>query len=373
MRILIATGLYPPDIGGPATYTRFLEEHLPSYGISVHVCSFSAVRRLPKVIRHIVYMWRLWRMAQEHDCLYTLDTVSVGIPTMIIARLLRKKYILRVPGDYAWEQGSIRYGVTDTLDDFLMKTPTSYSVRILAFLQKSVAQCAHHIVVPSEYMKTVVARWGIATQKVTRIYSALHHIDITHTRDVLRRQYNYTDWVVTTAGRLVPWKGMAAVIHSVISLRLRGVMISLHIFGEGVERDRLQNLIQKEKAESYIVLKGSVLQEELANRIYASDTFILNTSYEGLSHQLLEVMDIGIPIITTPVGGNRELIADGVRGLLVPWNDTLAIQEALTRFMADAQLRHTCVREAHTFTEAFTEEEIVRSIVTFFKQQEICM
>ncbi len=55
--ILLVTGLYPPDIGGPATYCHLLNEELPLRGWSVEVLSFGAVRRWPKIIRHIFFFF----------------------------------------------------------------------------------------------------------------------------------------------------------------------------------------------------------------------------------------------------------------------------------------------------------------------------
>src|SRR3989338_3118004 len=112
MRVLIATGLYPPDIGGPATYTRFLERHLPKHGIGLDVAAFTVVRKYPKVIRHIIYFFTLMRKGRHADIIYALDTISVGVPALVASYLLGKTLYLRVPGDYAWEQGQQRFGIT---------------------------------------------------------------------------------------------------------------------------------------------------------------------------------------------------------------------------------------------------------------------
>src|SRR3989338_10337762 len=79
-RILIATGVSPPESGGPATYAKLLEERLPSLGFTVSVLPFRAVRHLPKIIRHAAYFWKCLRMARSADMVYALDTVSVGLP-----------------------------------------------------------------------------------------------------------------------------------------------------------------------------------------------------------------------------------------------------------------------------------------------------
>ena len=86
MKLVIATPLYPPEIGGPATYSRLLEEGLPMKGIEVELVKFSEVRHLPKLIRHYVYYRQVLKAARRADAVLALDPVSVGLPAMKAAR-----------------------------------------------------------------------------------------------------------------------------------------------------------------------------------------------------------------------------------------------------------------------------------------------
>lgn len=165
MKLLVATGLYPPDIGGPATHTVFLEKHRETLGLELVVVPFGSVRRYPPIIRHMMYLVLLIRSARGCDVLYALDTISVGVPVMCASILTRKRFMLRVPGDYAWEQGQQRYGITETLDEFRTHTKHPLRVRIMSFLQRMVATRAVHVVVPSDYMKEVVSGWGVQKKK----------------------------------------------------------------------------------------------------------------------------------------------------------------------------------------------------------------
>ena len=85
-KILVAAGLYPPDIGGPATYARMIEERLPAKGIEVTVIAFGQVRHLPKIFRHLAYAYRLYQAAKEHHAIYALDGVSGGLPALLVAK-----------------------------------------------------------------------------------------------------------------------------------------------------------------------------------------------------------------------------------------------------------------------------------------------
>ena len=91
MRILIATGVYPPESGGPATNTKLLEEQMPARGFSVDVLPFRTVRHFPLGVRHTAYFLRLLRMARCADMLYAQDAVSVGLPAALFSLCLRSE------------------------------------------------------------------------------------------------------------------------------------------------------------------------------------------------------------------------------------------------------------------------------------------
>ncbi len=366
MRVLIATPLYPPDIGGPATYTKFLERHLPLQGINFDVVSFHTVRSYPKIVRHILYGIKLLKKGRNADIIYALDPISVGVPACVVSRIVRKNFYLRVPGDYAWEQGQQRFGVTDTLDEYRKNSKKPIMVKFLAWMQSCVARHAIKVIVPSDYMKAVVTEWGVDAQTITRIYSALNPVVLRETTQVLREKLGYSGFVVTTSARLVPWKGIEGLMMAIIGLRESGVEVTLEVIGDGILREHLASLVSQKNANTYIHLRGKVGREELIERIAASDAFVLNTSYEGLSHQLLEVMDIGVPIVTTSVGGNKELITHEVEGLIVPFNDVPAMSEALTRIRTDSTAATERVRYAREKVKHFREDILIPEIVKLF-------
>jgi glycosyltransferase involved in cell wall biosynthesis len=362
MRVLIATGLYPPDIGGPATHTVFLEKHASRLGLELTVVPFGRVRRYPSLIRHIVYLLLLITKSKGVDVLYALDTISVGVPAMLVSMLMRKPLILRVPGDYAWEQGQQRYGITETLDEFRMHTDHPTAVRVLSWLQLKVAQHAAHVIVPSEYMKDIVSEWGIQKEGIVRIYSVLNNIP--HTQHV--HEGNEREFVIATAGRLVPWKGYHTLIDVVVALKKEGVPVRLDIIGDGVCREELDVRTRAKGAGAYVRFHGRLDRENMAAIIREANVFVLNTSYEGFSHQLLEVMSLGVPIVTTPVGGNRELIIHGETGLLVPYNDDNALRSAIMRLRTDDALARSLRDPARASLHRFNEEQIVSEFETFF-------
>ncbi len=315
MRLFVATGLYPPEPGGPATYTRLLEEKLPLHGIEVSVCAFRCVRKLPRIVRHVVYFLHCVRAARRADVVFAQDTVSVGFPAALAARLMGKIFIVRVPGDYAWEQARVRHGVRDTLEEF-QKNTYGFRIGVLRFLQRATLTLAKKIIVPSEYLGRILYAWGF---EPCLIYNGIEIPPLAK-----KPEKRPEGFLVVSAGRRTPWKGFEALEHTVAEGGWH-----LHI-AEGVSR------------------------EEALGWAAVADVFVLNSEYEGLSHTLLEVMALGRPIIATAVGGNPELIEDGVTGILIPPRDDAALREAIARVEQDpegAKLRATrATQKVQTFS-----------------------
>ena len=337
-KILIATGIFPPDIGGPATYSKLLADKLPELGLSVEVVSFGEVRHLSKIIRHTAYFIKLLLRTRGCDILYAQDPVSVGVPACLVARIMRKPFYLKIVGDYAWEQGVQRFGVTDLLDEFSISNKYSFPVRMMKRIQTMVARHATKIIVPSKYLKQIVTNWGVDNDRISVVYNAFEPLAPLLRRTELRKKFVFSDKVIISVGRLVPWKGFGGLITVFAELHKNDPSLSLVIIGDGPDRKKLEQQVQNLGLNDKITFTGRLAQHEMLEYIKASDVFVLNTSYEGFSHQLIEVLAVGTPCVTTSVGGNVEIIRDGKNGLLFPYNDLPKLKESIEIILSDKEL-----------------------------------
>jgi len=368
MKIVLAIGLYPPEIGGPATYAAMLESELPGQGIEVVTVPFGWVRRYPKVVRHAVFAWKLWQSLKTADAIYALDPVQVGLPARWVARLTGKPFVVRLSGDYAWEQGRMHFGVRQTLDEYSAdKSAAPWQVRLLARLQSYTVSHARVVMVPSKYLRSIVSQWGIAPDKIQVVHSALYPLPVDGRREVLRAQLEYTYPTLVSAARLVPWKGFRVLIDTVHSLRERFPDISLIIIGEGEERKKLEKQVAALNLSDHIRFTSRVSKEALGASLKAADVFVLNTAYEGLSHQLIEVMDLGVPIVTTKSGGNPELITDGVNGYLVDFNNQEQLAEAIVRVISHPESRERMTQSARLRSKDFQKSLVVERTASVLK------
>jgi len=352
MRVLVATPLYPPDHGGPATYVRLLEQLLPPEGVEIVVSKFSDVRGLPKVLRHMAYAIHIYKASRGADLILALDPASTGLPALLAARMRRLPFVVKVVGDYAWEQGRQRFGVRATLDEFVYERATHPAVVVLRFIQSQVAKHAHAIIVPSAYLKKIITKWGIPAEKISVIYNAVAIGTVETLED---EPGGLTRPRVVTAGRLVPWKGIGGVIDAVEQLRTTLPDTTLTVIGAGPEEEALMRYA-KVRLKGRYVFTGALSHEDTLAVIKDADLFVLNSTYEGLSHLLIEALSLGVPVVATKVGGNAELIEDNVNGVLVPSKDLGALVEACSGVLADKEyakkLSDAAVRSMERFTTA---------------------
>lgn len=367
MRVLIATPLFPPEVGGPATFSKALAEAFPKQGIEVDVVPFSAVRMFPKIVRHLLYFFKiLWR-GRFADIIFAQDPVSVGLPSMMAARMLRKRFVVKIVGDYAWEQGVQRAGITESLDHFSKQNDVPFFVKIFKKIQTYVAVHAERVIVPSAYLKRIVSYWGVPEGHITVVYNSYAAQSAPGNREVLRSVLQFTGMLIVSAGRLVPWKGFEPLIEIMPRVLKRFPDARLLIAGEGPDREKLEQKIRSRGMEKHITLAGRLDQTVLWQYVKAADLFILNTFYEGLSHQLLEVMDAGTPIVTTSVGGNPELITHNSEGLLVPYGNAKELERAILRLLEDRAFALRLAHKAKEKVTRFSQEQMIRGTLKALK------
>ena len=163
--------------------------------------------------------------------------------------------------------------------------------------------------------------------------------------------------VVVAAGRLSPQKNMPLLLKAFAAFSERHPEYRLRIFGEGELREELTELAKKLNISEKVEMPGR--STVLLEKMNPSAMFVLSSDYEGLPNVLLEAMCMGMPSVSTDCRcGPRDLIEDGINGLLVPVGDAEALCEAMEKLtnpdyakaLADNALK---IREKLTSQEVF--------------------
>jgi len=238
-------------------------------------------------------------------------------------------------------------------------------VNLLKFSERLVARRAKRVVVPSEYLKTIISNWGVSKKRITVIHNGIRDFDVRGRKQVLRGMVKARGEILISAGRLVPWKGFAALIAVMPVLLKRFPEAKLLIAGDGPDMNKLEHAARRLGISGHVVFLGSLSQDVLMSYIKMADVFVLNSSYEGFSHVLLEVMAVGTPIVTTNVGGNPEIISDQKHGILIRRNSPKELSEAISRTLSDRGLRERIARAAKRRVKDFSEEHVIRETAEF--------
>jgi len=360
MKVLIATGKYPPQTGSQAVYSKCLYDNLPQQGIGTEIVSFSDFLSKPKGIRHFLYFRQLLRSMDGVDVVYAQDPVSVGFPAVFAAHISRKKFIVRIAGDHAWEQSVERFGVNDDADSFsktYLKHP--FRARILKKIEKYVADWADVIITPSAYLKGIVTNWGVDASKIEVIYDGFVREEIKATTAALKKRLGLHGTVIISAGRIVSRKGFMGLLDAFAIVKKRVPTAVLVIAGEGVEQENVRKKSRELGLADDIIFTGRIEQVLLFEYIKASDVFALNTAYEGFSHLMVEAMAMGTPVVTTNVGGNPEIVKDNSTGILVEFDDAEEMANAIIGLIQDPIKAQHIARDARAHVSSWTDENMV--------------
>lgn len=315
MNIVIATGIYPPESGGPATFVRDLAARMIADGDVVRIVTYGdehtdrslgvetvVERSGPVAVRYLRYAWNLWKVSRQADLVFAQGPLSEGVPARLVAALRHKPFAVKVVGDVAWESAQ-RGGYSADLDQFLRES-TYGKTALIRWLQSLVARTSDRVITPSKYLQTVVLSWGVQEQKMAVIYNAVERHEPLHSVGELDALYDLEGKrVLLAGGRLVPWKNIGFLIELLSTRPVNEVLV---VVGTGPAQEAWNQKITQLGLTSRVIWAGALSARELASWYERADAFLLPSLYEGLSHMLLEAAMHGVPTLVSPAGGNAE-------------------------------------------------------------------
>ncbi len=334
-RLLIASGIFHPEAGGPATYLHELLPALQQRDWEVRVIAYGdapptgypyLLTRIPRrmlPIRPIHYAQAARPLLRWADLVYVH---TLGLPLMGGTA----PRVLKIVGDQAWER-AIRQGwilATTDIDDF-QNTGYSPIVRAQQMVRSREVRGFQQIVVPSDYLKRMVMGWGVKSERVQVIYNALPPPPMMNVETQADARallgLPLDTQLLVTGGRLRAWKGVDHIIAALAQIP----DIHLIVAGDGPFRSLFEQQAIVRNLNNRVTFLGHITREQLHLYMVAADYFVLYSGYEGLAHSALESLRAGTPVIASDKGGNPEVVSHLVNGLLVPYVDVDALTLAL--------------------------------------------
>lgn len=374
-KIVLAAGIFPPDIGGPATYSKKIADELIENNFIVKLICYSdqknysddenynfllkRIKRKKFWLHYIPYFIKLLLMSYKCDVIFAQGPLSSGWPALLVAKILRKKLIVKVVGDVAWEQARMNNVCNDLIQEFQNKK-YNFSTNLIKKIQSLVVKKADVVVTPSKYLKKIVTDWGADENKIKVIYNAAPNINVT--------PKNTEEVNIISIGRLVNWKGFKALVELVPNLLKQKPNLKLYIIGDGPEKKELDSLIKGLDLEDNVILTGRLNKQEIEEYFSKTSLFVLNTAYEGLPHTVLEAMAAEVPVITTNIGGNPEVITNKKNGILVDYNNKQQLEQAILNLLNNPEQVREYIQAAKKNLTNFTWQNNIEQITLLLNE-----
>jgi glycosyltransferase involved in cell wall biosynthesis len=354
--VLVVSGIWPPDVGGPASHGPEVAAFLAGRGHEVEAVITAdeapaatgypvhwIARSLPVGVRHLRSLELLARRAARVDVVY-----STGIfgRTSVAATAVRTPYVLKLTGDSAYERARRLRLYGGSLADF--QHDRSLRTLPLRAERTSHARRAAHVVCPSAYLRDLVLAWGIPEERVTVLPNPLPALP----PNGPARPRETEGPLFAFAGRLTTQKALEVAFAAVEQVPGAVFVVA----GDGPDRARLEAAAASSGADVRFV--GPLPRDGVLELFRSADATVLSSAWENFPHTVVESLAVGTPVVSTAAGGVPEVVEDGANGLLVPVGDVAALAGALRRVATEAPLRAALAANAAASVERFAPERV---------------
>jgi len=155
--------------------------------------------------------------------------------------------------------------------------------------------------------------------------------------------------MISVVARLNPVKNHAMLIDALAKVVKKIPQARLAIIGDGPTRKALQNQARRLALEGKLLFLGD--RRDVPELLTGMDIFILPSLQEGHSISLLEACASGLPIIATDVGGNGEIVREGINGLLTESNNAEALADKMVQLLQNQPMREEFGRNSRSWAE----------------------
>ncbi len=344
MRILVVSGIWPPDVGGPASHAPELAAFLRARGHGVEVITTAdrapapqeypvdwVDRGLPPGVRHAEVVRRIARAARCADVVYATTMLRRSAIATVPART---PLVVKVTADEAYERARRAGRFTGNLDEF-QTWKGDATTELLRRTRTWGLRRAAHAFFPSAYLQRIATAWGVEAARTSVVPNPAPDLPELPSAAEARASFGIEGPTFAFAGRLMAAKALD------VGLRALSLVpgATLLVAGDGPDRAAHEALAASLGIADRVRFLGAVSRDDVLRAFRAADAMLLCSAWENFPHTVVEALACGTPVVATTVGGVPEIVVEGANGLLVRNGDADALAAALQRVLGEPGLQ----------------------------------
>lgn len=213
--------------------------------------------------------------------------------------------------------------------------------------------------------ETISARYGIPRERITTIYLGLD-LKIQPVNDALEAERLANPKIIFVGGNMQR-KGLPSVLRAMQNLIQLYPKLRLQVLGKNQNLAKMQQLAAKLGVSEHVDFLGWVSPEKVGYYFRNAAIFVMPSLMEGFGLVFLEAMAAGVPVIGGNVGGTRELIEDGVNGVLVEPNSSKMLEEWIRVLLENTELRKKLQMKGFQAGEKCSKQSMLTDTLRFYK------
>lgn len=368
--ILISTAIYPPDIGGPATFIEKLEKRLIENGYKVTIVALTDNKNsiivkksnIEQIFipRNSNYIFRTLRIVitliikgRKADLLFVN---GLFIESAVSLFFTHKLAIGKFVGDPIWERYRNKNKTEYKIEEFF-NSKSSIIKKVMIRLYKKCFEKLHTIIFPSHYLMAFFSDIYVTHNKKNVIYNSIATPENQNSNKIFSKQ-----WDVIILSRLVKWKNIDLVFENMVNSNCEIIVV-----GDGPEMNYLKNSSKKNKLN--VFYSGGVSNAESLKYLKKSKIFVQVSSYEGFSHSLLEAMSLGLVCVVSDIPAHREIIEHNVNGIIIKSEEFVDLNFKIQGILKNQNLYdQISARAIETIKKRFTDEVSLNKYLEIFNK-----
>ncbi len=372
MKIVIASSMYPPEVGRPAAYIKELAEHLSrhhqisiiAYAKTRHLASdiklASINKRLPLIIRLSSFFFALWKVSKKANLLYVQNAMSAGLPTALVSILRGLPFIVSFIGDEAWERACQRHFTKKSLRAFLENPDKGLSMKLMMAIQSFVLKRAKIILTPSSYLRNlIIDAYHLKPSRVAINYPPAETMEALPFKS-LRHPHSIFAKVNSE-------QSVHNILDAFVKIKKLYPDTTLTITGITPELKIIKKLQPNSNFTKSIIISEKISRVENWHLLKTATVYVYDSPDDKSPFYILRSFTVGTPIITPKTKIAEEIIHNHKTGFLIQPGDDEGIFQALKQIFDDPKLHTKLVTEAEkVLKEKFSWQAHIENLETFF-------